>query len=51
MKTKEQKLEQIKSFMRFIDNYNGELVIRFGEIYENEKLIATFKGNEVKLLN
>ena len=47
MKTQEQKdvkKEAIKRFCRFIDNYEGEMIIRNGLIFDNEnKLIFTFE--------
>lgn len=47
METQEQKdvkKEAIKRFCRFIDNYNGEMIIRNGLIYDNNNnLIFKFE--------
>lgn len=41
---KAKRLEAIKNFCRFIDNYEGEMIIRNGLIFDNEnKLIFKFK--------
>jgi len=45
-----EKKEQIKSLCKFIDNFNGELVIRGHEIYNNGNLVATFKGNKAYIV-
>lgn len=41
---KEERLLAIKDFCRFIDNYNGEMTIRNGQIFNsNNELIYSFK--------
>jgi cob(I)alamin adenosyltransferase len=41
-----EKKEHVQRLETFIDNYNGELKIKQGKIYEDKKIVATFKGNK-----
>lgn len=41
---KEERLKAIKSFCKIIDNYEGEITIKNGKIYNsNNKIIYEFK--------
>ena len=63
MTEKTRKQENIKGFCRFIDNFNGELIIKFlhsenkdevakrNEIWCDGNIVATFKNNEVFINN
>lgn len=63
MTEKIRKQENIKSFCRFIDNFVGELTIKFldkedwstlarrNEIWCGNDLVATFKNSEVYIQN
>lgn len=38
--------EEIKSIMRFIDNFAGELIIRNNVVYFNGRIVATFENKK-----
>lgn len=41
--------EGVKKLMRFIMNYEGELVIKKNDVYENGEKIATLSFNDFEI--